>query len=67
MRKVGFREDTSRHSHWDNFIAIGTGTLATPALAYDDFYPFGQVMGGRSWNGGTADARYTYTEKERLR
>jgi RHS repeat-associated protein len=33
-------------------------------VAYDDFYPFGQQMEGRS-SASSADARYKYTEKER--
>jgi RHS repeat-associated protein len=33
--------------------------------SYDDFYPFGMTMDGRSGNIGSGDARYKYTTKER--
>jgi RHS repeat-associated protein len=33
--------------------------------SYDDFYPFGMVMDGRSANIGQGDTRYKFTEKER--
>jgi RHS repeat-associated protein len=33
--------------------------------SYDDFYPFGMTMDGRSGNFGSGDARYKYTTKER--
>jgi hypothetical protein len=53
----------NRKIRWDNFYAITTcpGQLA----AYDDYYPFGQYMDGRSYNAGFVDGRYKYTEKER--
>lgn len=37
------------------------GSLAS----YDDYYPFGMVMEGRSANLGEADTRYKFTSKER--
>ena len=33
--------------------------------SYDDYYPFGMFMDGRSSNFGQTDARYKYTGKER--
>ena len=61
--KVGVRQCAGRHIYWDNFSAVtySTGTI----VAYDDFYPFGQVMDGRSTIIGQPDARYKFTGKER--
>jgi RHS repeat-associated protein len=61
--KVGVRQCLGRNIHWDNFSAITytTGTV----VAYDDFYPFGQLMDGRSALIGQPDARYKFTGKER--
>jgi RHS repeat-associated protein len=61
--KVGFRQDNSYHTHWDNFVAWST--TSPTVVAYDDYYPFGQYMDARSYNAGFSDARYKYTEKER--
>ncbi len=36
----------------------------TSVVAYDDYYPFGQTMAGRSYTSIT-DPRYKFTEKER--
>ncbi len=33
--------------------------------SYDDYYPFGMIMDGRSANLGQGDTRYKFTEKER--
>jgi hypothetical protein len=67
VEKRAFRLYAGQNVRWDNFVAIDSNSVsAGPVLAYDDYYPFGLVMGGRSWNWGTADARYTYTEKERV-
>jgi len=33
--------------------------------SYDDYYPFGMSMNGRSGNNGQSDARYKFTGKER--
>jgi len=33
--------------------------------SYDDYYPFGMSMNGRSGNNGQSDARYKFTSKER--
>jgi len=34
-------------------------------MAYDDFYPYGQLMDGRSSNTGMPETRFKYTGKER--
>ena len=34
-------------------------------VGYDDYYPFGEIMPGRSSNSAIADAKYKYTGKER--
>ena len=60
--KAGVRQCVGRNIHWDNFSAV-TFT-AGQVYAYDDFYPFGQQMDGRSMTVG-ADGRYKYTGKER--
>ena len=60
--KVGVRQCNSRNIHWDNFSAV---TFTTgQVVAYDDYYPYGQLMDGRSLVVG-ADGRYKYTGKER--
>lgn len=33
--------------------------------SYDDYYPYGMVMEGRSGNNAQGDTRYKYTGKER--
>ncbi|MBA4312024.1 MAG: hypothetical protein C0417_05290 [Chlorobiaceae bacterium] len=33
--------------------------------SYDDYYPYGMVMEGRSGNFGQGDTRYKFTSKER--
>ncbi len=33
--------------------------------SYNDYYPFGMIMEGRSGNFGEADARYKFVSKER--
>ncbi len=34
-------------------------------VGYDDYYPFGEIMPGRSSNSAIADAKYKFTGKER--
>ncbi len=62
--KVGFRQCLSRNVRWDNMLALTSGPVGQ-VIAYDDFYPFGMQMEQRSYNAGSADARYKYTGKER--
>ena len=60
---VDVRQCNGELIHWDNFSAVtySTGTI----VACDDFYPFGQLMDGRSKLIGQPDARYKFTGKER--
>ena len=39
-------------------------TSGTP-LSWDDYYPFGSIMSGRSANNSGIDGRYKFTGKER--
>jgi len=43
-------------------MTVDSGGTVT---SYDDYYPFGMTMEGRSGNFGQADVRYRYTGKER--
>jgi RHS repeat-associated protein len=61
--KVGVRQCLYRKIRWDNFYAITT--CPAQVVAYDDYYPYGLVMPGRSSNAGLADTRYKFTGKER--
>ena len=47
----------------DNAV-VTTGSPGKVASA-DDYYPFGMVMEGRSFNYGQADTRYKFSSKER--
>ncbi len=62
--KVGYRQCLNRNVRWDNMLTLSSGPVGQ-VIAYDDFYPFGMQMEERSYNAGSADARYKYTGKER--
>jgi hypothetical protein len=42
-----------------------SGEHSGSVTAYDDFYPYGQTMDGRSSNAGMPETRFKYTGKER--
>jgi RHS repeat-associated protein len=60
--KVGFRQNSCRNVQWDNLLVISSSS-ATWA-GYDDYYPFGMQMEGRS-SVSSADARYKFVGNER--
>jgi RHS repeat-associated protein len=61
--RVGLRQGSSQHVHWDNFVAV---TSVTPVVvSYDDVDAWGMVLGGRSGNAGDGRQRYKFTGKER--
>ena len=45
-------------------IKMTVNTSGTP-LSWDDYYPFGSIMSGRSANNSGIDGRYKFTGKER--
>jgi RHS repeat-associated protein len=60
------RSDTRYYFLKDHLGSVRvTVDVSGNVTSYDDFYPFGMTMDGRSGNIGSGDARYKYTTKER--
>jgi RHS repeat-associated protein len=60
------RSDTRYYFLKDHLGSVRvTVDVSGNVTSYDDFYPFGMTMDGRSGNFGSGDARYKYTTKER--